>query len=162
MLYLCQQIPFGDERLVSCATCGMWTERHRSLEIQMVLTGTLGSKCAVRIGIWDTRWVWVKYMLWGRIIDAPSQRCPTLYKAHMKAGKLFWIWTGYIVALSMLILSFQLNTVSDRVFFGPTMCRANENEVSAINWLTLKSDSELLDDQRCNLLAVVRPGTSGR
>ena len=56
----------------------------------------------------------------------------------MKAGELFWIWTGYIVELSILILSVQPSKVSDRAFFGPTMCRANGNEVSAINLLTLK------------------------
>ena len=50
--------------------------------------------------------------------------------------------SGYCVAFSILVSSVQPNTVSVRVFCGPTMCRARGNEVSAMNILTRKSGSE--------------------
>ena len=65
-----------------------------------------------------------------------------------------WTWTGYNVALSIFISSVQPSTVSVRVLCGPTTCRASENEVSAMNMFTRKSDSEYVANLRLKSIQI--------
>ena len=55
------------------------------------------------------------------------------------------------VALSILGSSVQPNTVSVRVFCGPTMCRARGNEVSAMNILTPTSSTPTYEQRTAQI-----------